>query len=71
MSRKKLSCSFVNKIYDNYNRVSYLQNNKNIAKQMKNVAKLSILDVCTGPGYASDTAQKMKFSIKDFFSKCD
>ena len=29
MSRKYLSCSFVNKVYDNYNKVSYLQN-KNI-----------------------------------------
>ena len=29
-----------------------------------------MLDVCESPGYTS-TAQKMRFSIKDFFSKYD
>ena len=28
MSQKQLSCSFVNKAYDNCNKVSYLQKNK-------------------------------------------
>ena len=32
MFRKQLSCSFENKVYHNYNKVSYLQKNKNAIK---------------------------------------
>ena len=37
MSRKNLSCSFVNNVYDNYNKISYLQRNKKCYNNLKSL----------------------------------